>query len=255
MQCNIDEVALLIKERNIDILCISESWLLPHTSDAFVNLPNYNIFRCKYGRGGGVCIYVKAVLSANVSDLKVPRQTGIEDIWVTVQCRNLPAIVIGCMYRHPKVPAATFNYLQDALRIARMRNKVLFILGDFNDNLFASDNKLSEIIKNNKLTQIIINKPTRVTATSSTLLDLPNTNKSEIIKSWDVVPHEIGDHELISTTVNITKPKRQPVVRSFRYLGNYTKDSFCIKLLQKTQYFNEIMDTDDVNMQFLRKIL
>ncbi len=75
-----------------------------------------------------------------------------------------------------------------------MRNKALFILCDFSDNLSASDNKLSKIIKDNKLIQIM-NKPTRVTATSSTLLDI--TNKSEIIKSWDVVPHEIGDHKLI----------------------------------------------------------
>ena len=248
MQNNIDEVVLLTKERNIDILCVSESWLLPHTPDIFVNLPNYNIFRCDSGRGGGVCIYVKDVLSANVIDLKVPRQTGIEDIWVTVQCRKLPAIVIGCMYRHPKAPVATFGYIQDVLRMICMRNKASFILGDFNDNLFANDNKLNKIIKNNKLTQII-NKPTRITATSSTLLDLVITNKPDIINSWDVVPQEIGDHDLISITVNITKPKRPPVVRSFRQLGNYTKDAFCFKLLQKTQYFNEIMDTDDVNTQ------
>ncbi len=123
MQCNINEIELLAKERNIDILCISESWFLPHTPDAFVNLPNYNIFRCDSGRGGGVCIYVKDILSANVIDLKIPRQTDIEDIWVTVQCRKLLAIVIGCIYRHPIAPVATFDYIQDVLRVACMRKK------------------------------------------------------------------------------------------------------------------------------------
>lgn len=241
-------MTLLTKERNIDILCISESWLLPHTPDVFVNLPNYNLFRCDSGRGGGVCIYVRDVLSANVIDLKVPRQTGIEDIWVTIQCRKLPAIVVGCMYRHPKAPAATFGYIQDVLRLVCMRNKASFILGDFNDNLFANDNKLNKIIRNNKLTQVI-NKPTRVTATSSTLLDLVITNKPDIVNSWDVVPLEIGDHDLISITVDITKPKRPSIVRSFRHLRNYSKDAFCFKLLQNTQFFNAIMDTDDVNTQ------
>ncbi len=220
MQCNINEVELLTKEKNIDILCISESWLLPHTPDTFVNLPNYNIFRCDRGSGGDVCIYVKDILSANVIDLNIPRQTGIEDIWVTVQCRKLPGIVIGCIYRHLKAPVATFDYIQDVLRVACMRKKASFILGDFNNNLFANDNKLNKIIKNNKLTQTIT-KPTRVTATSSTLLDLTITNRP----AWAVLPLEITDNDLISITVDISKPKRPPVVRSFRYLGNYTKDS------------------------------
>lgn len=248
MQCNLDEVSLLIKDRNIDILCISESWLLPHTPDTFVNIPNYNIVRCDGGLGGGVCIYVKDTLSANVIDLKVPRQTGIEDIWITVQCRKLPAIVVGCIYRHPKAPVATFGYIQDVLRLACMRKKALFILGDLNDNLFANDNKLDKIIKNNKLTQII-NKLTRVTATSSTLLDLVITNKPELINSWDVVPYEVGDHDLLSVTIDVSKPKRPAVVRTFRTLKNYSKDAFCFKILEYTQYFNAIMDTDDVNTQ------
>ncbi len=122
-------------------------------------------FRCDKGRGGGVCIDVKDVLSAVVIDLKIPRQTGNEDRRVTVQCRKLPALAIGCMYWHPKGPAATFNYIQDILRIACMRNKALFILGDFNDNVFASD-KFSKTIENKKKITPFINKSMRVTATT-----------------------------------------------------------------------------------------
>ncbi len=84
----------------------------------------------------------------------------------------------------------------------------------FNDNVFANDKKLDKIVKNNKLTQIT-NKPTRVTSTLPILLDHAITNRPEIIKSWDVVPQEVVDHDLISITVNITKPKRPSVVRSF----------------------------------------
>ncbi len=126
MQYNIDEMALVIKERNIDILCISETWLFPHTPDAFVNLPNFNMFRCDSGRGGGVRIYVKDILHANVIDSMVPRQTSIEDIWITVECRKLPAIVIGCMYQYPKAPVVTFSYIQNVLRLACMKKKNIF---------------------------------------------------------------------------------------------------------------------------------
>ena len=81
------------------------------------------------------------------------------------------------------------------------------------------------------------------------MLDLVITNKPDVISSWDVAPQEVGDHDLLSITVDITKPKRLPVLRTFRNLRNYTTDALCFKLLQNTQYFNAIMDTDNVNTQ------
>ena len=75
-----DEIILLTKDRNIDVLCVSESWLLPDIPDAYVNIPGYKIFRCDSGRGGGVCIYAKNVLSTNIINLYVPKQMGIKDL-------------------------------------------------------------------------------------------------------------------------------------------------------------------------------
>ena len=128
-----------------------------------------------------------------------------------------------------------------------MKNKALFILGDFIDNVLAKD-KISKIIENNKLTQMV-DKPTGVTPTSSTLLYFVITNKPDIIHSCDVVQQEIPDHDLISITVDISKPKRQPVVRTFCNLGKYTKEAFCLRLLQNKQSFNMILQTDDMNTQ------
>ena len=61
IMANKDEIDLLIKERNTDILCVSETWLSPETPDEHIAISNYNIFRCDRGRGGGVCIYVRDV--------------------------------------------------------------------------------------------------------------------------------------------------------------------------------------------------
>ncbi len=245
---SIDEVRLLVKERNIDVFCVGESWLLPNLPDVYVSIPGYKIFRCDNGRGGGVCIYVRDILTVNMMNLNVSKQEGIEDVWVTVQCRKLPSIIIGCVYRHPKAPSATFDYIQDILKTLIFRDKALFILGDFNDNLLAKDNKMTKIMKICKLTQLV-NKPTRVTHTSSTLLDLVITNKPNNVLSCDVVPHEIADHDLTSIIVDIRKPKKLPVVRTFRHLGNYNKDDFCLRLIQNSENFNMILDTDNVNTQ------
>ncbi len=130
---------------------------------------------------------------------------GIEDLFITVQCRKLPAIIIGCRYRHPKAPASAFEYIQDMFRLIYTRNKTFFILGDFNDNLLVGKNKISKIIKSNKLTQIT-DKPTRVTSTSSTLLDLATANRPDTVSSWDVVPQEVADHDLISIVMDIRTP-------------------------------------------------
>ncbi len=50
---------------------------------------------------------------------------------------------------------------------------------------------------NNKLTQII-DKPTRITSTSATLLDLVIANNPGIVLNHVVVPQVIADHDLIS---------------------------------------------------------
>ena len=229
-------------------MCVSESWLPQNLPDTHVNIPGYNVYRCDKGRGGGVCIYAKNVLTVNHIKLNLTKQVDVEDVWISVQSRKLPAIIIGCMYRHPKASVTTFEYIQDVLRLIIMKNKTFFVLGDFNDNLLVSDSKVSKVINSNKLTQII-DKPTRVTATSSTLLDLAITNKPDTVLSHDVVPQEVADHDLISITVDIRKPKRSPVIKTFRHLGLYTKDNLCFKLLQKTDDFNKILNSDDVNMQ------
>ena len=118
-----DEVKLLIQERNIDVLCISETWLLPHTPDYYVNISDFNVFRCDQGRGAGTCIYVRDTLKSNVLSLDIIRPPDIEDVWVTVQCRKLPAIIVGCMYRHPKALAASFEYIENVFRLLSVKKK------------------------------------------------------------------------------------------------------------------------------------
>ncbi len=64
-----------------------------------------------------------------------------------------------------------------------------------------------------------------------------------------MVPQEIAGHDLISIVIDGSKPKRLPIIRTFRHLGNYSNDAFCSRLLQKIHCFNRILLTDDVNTQ------
>ncbi len=126
------------------------------------------------------------------------------------------------MHRHPYTctPAVVFDHIQVVLKTVCMKNMAVYVLGDFNDNLFANNKTNEQFHENNKLIQLV-NKPTRVMPMSSTLSDFIVTNKSDAVSSCDVVPQEISDHDLISIVVDISKPKRQPVVRNFRHFGDY----------------------------------
>ena len=57
--CHILEIEIMLNEQNIDILCVSETWMYPSIKDDFIHVPGYNIYRQDYGRGGGVCLLVK----------------------------------------------------------------------------------------------------------------------------------------------------------------------------------------------------
>lgn len=239
---------MLIRNRNVDILCISETWLLPHTPDRYIHIPDYNVFRCDKGHGGGACIYVRSNLNCKLLTKEINKPNGIEEVWLNVQCRKLPSIIVGCIYRHPKGSVETFNYLNEVLKLMNLRNKPLYVLGDLNDDQLSTGNKLSKIINTNKLNQII-DKPTRITPTSATTLDLIIVNKPESIIHSDVVPKIVGDHELISVKINMKKPKRVPVCKTFRQMSNYDATTFCNLLLDKDYALNQIMATDDVDEQ------
>ena len=234
--------------RDIDVLCIGETWIEPNIEDSHLSIPGYKIFRCDYGRGGGVCVYVKSDLSATLINLDTAKVPGIEDLWITVQSRKLPSVIIGCIYRHPKSPSSTFDILLDKFRTIVLRKKPVFILGDINDNQLVPNSRLSKIINTCKLTQLI-DKPTRITENSKTLLDVIITNNPNMVKMSDVIPGPIADHELITVNINIDKPKRKPIKKTFRCQRNYNADEFCLSLMNEERNFAPIINTDDVHLQ------
>lgn len=59
----IDEFRYVFETSYIDIICISETWFDSNTTDSYVSLNGYNVFRNdRKGFAGGVVIYVKKEL-------------------------------------------------------------------------------------------------------------------------------------------------------------------------------------------------
>ena len=146
------------------------------------------------------------------------------------------------LYRHPKPLTQTYDYISDLIKHVSLKDKPFYILGDFNDNILCDSSKMRQIISNAKLTQVI-SKPTRITPTSATLIDLIITNKSQSIL------HSVADHELITVTVNLKKPKRPPTIKTFRDLTTYSPDLLSCLLKQQSYNLNKIFTTDNVDTQ------
>ncbi len=172
---------------------------------------------------------------------------GVEDIHLNVQYRKFPSIIIGCLCRHPKSSVQTFEYIGEILNLTSLTSKTFYVSGYFNDDLLSVNSNLKKILAKPKLSQVI-DKPTRVTSLSAALLNIVITNKCKTILHSDVVPCPIADHDLITATVNIRKPKRKPAMtKTTRQLANYSPLYLCNLLGNESNNLIQIFNTDDVN--------
>ena len=143
--CHLDEVKCLLKTRNIDILCITETWLESNIKDCLVTISDYAIFRCDLSSGGGVCVYVRDNLSAKLIKSDYSQIPGMEEIWLNIQYKYFPSLILGCVYRHPKASHNTYEELYTRLSTMSLCKKPVFLLGDLNDNQLVANNKLSKL--------------------------------------------------------------------------------------------------------------
>ena len=92
----------MLAKEDVDVFCVTETWLVPSMENNFVQIDGYKMFRKDRGqRGGGVCIYVK-------NEYETRRMNSfedgdeIDDVWINVQVRKTKSFIIGAIYTPPK---------------------------------------------------------------------------------------------------------------------------------------------------------
>ena len=236
----------MLKDEDVDILCLTETWLAPNIDSNFIQIDGYELFRKDRGkRGGGTCIYAKnEYITRSLKTIGTGDE--VDDVWITVQVRKTKSFIVGAIYRPPKASNQSISYIESKLQIAANLKKNMYVLGDFNVNQLKR-NKLGPIIKKLKLEQLI-EEPTRITEDSSTLLDLIITNNRSSVLSTNVC-ESITDHQEISCLITVRKEKRKPVILTFRTKENYSRDSLKQELWNRVPLLNNMRNTDDVNIQ------
>ena len=98
--------------------------------------------------GGGMCAYVQNSLKVKVlREITNTSQSGLQQLWLSLQHKKLKSLVICVVYRPPKTPISCLrNELIPAYTHAVMLSKDILITGDLNCNLL-DDSILSQALR------------------------------------------------------------------------------------------------------------
>lgn len=195
------EISTILNNNNapFHIFGFSESWLTDLNFDYEVTIPGYgliNQFR-KHAKETGLLIYISD--SIKYKRLFHLEKYKIECVWFEICIKHSASILIGFIYRHPDENIHWYENFSDMIDAVLLESKDYFILGDFNIDLFKSNTTWNDKIQLCNLEQMVTT-PTRVTATSQTLIDhIYASNTAHIIEVC-VPIYACSDHYPICIT-------------------------------------------------------
>ena len=178
------EALIFSLPRKPDIIAITKTWVTPHYSGPYNNLDNYILVQNprKNLKSGGVAFYIKNNLQLTViDDLSIINEKVFESIFVKIELKH-DTITCGTIYRSPMTDSTSNQQLISNLRsvLSHLKpNTKCFIYIDFNYDLLQAENRYtSKFIETmfDHCFYSLINKPTRITSFSATVLDHVWTN-------------------------------------------------------------------------------
>jgi len=172
---HIDELRVLLVDNPLDIFSINEMRLDNSVSDDEVYIPGYDIIRRDRehnGRfGGGVCIYVRSninfSLRPDLSDIH------LENICIEIRKPRSKPYLIATWYRPPN-SSTEISHFESFVGKLDANNVEFYLMDDLNCNLVSPQLDINTVLLTNiadiyNLHQLI-DSPTRITNTSSTLI-------------------------------------------------------------------------------------
>lgn len=240
-----DEFRLIFENSLIDIICVSETWLNENTSDSFIKLNGYKLYRAdRKTRGGGVAIFVKSNISCRFK-YKSDVNDDIEYIFVEIESYG-HKMLVGCVYR-PNKYIDTATFLSKFENIAEPYEELL-IAGDFNSNLLE-ETILSDDMLQLGLVPVNTDVPTHFTGTCSTLLDIFFVNFTSKIYKYDQLSAPcFSHHDLIYTSYNFSLHRKTEHIsyRDFKNIDYELLESYFFSINWNSMFYYQSVD-DQLN--------
>lgn len=226
-----NEFRNLILEQDFDVIAVTETWLSDAVDSDVVEIPGYQFLRKdRKGRGGGVGAYVRNSFHYQVVNVDSPVSENLEYLLFQIKIQS-KKIIIGTFYRPPNTNLSScIDDFDNILSTICPMSDELFCMGDFNVNFFNLNNPLNNCFGSYGLTQIV-SEPTRITGTTSTLIDLIFTTNLEAIQDVGTLSTDnFSDHRLVFTNLKIITSKMSPKKISYRCFRNFDLDLFLMDL-------------------------
>ena len=203
LNSHINGLKLLLSSFNLnfDIISITESRItksnLPTSN---IHIPGYNIEQTPTEScAGGTLIYISQKISyKSRPDLQIYHPKHLESTFIEILLPNKSIFIIATVYKHPPMKPYSFNTSFSQLLQKITENKKTIITGSFNLNLLnyakniGTFEFLESVFSSNFTPQI--NFPTRITGTSSTIIDNILINSQENVYTSGNLTTSISDH-------------------------------------------------------------
>lgn len=201
---HIDELNALLEQLDyfFDVIAITETRITVNTIPNNYDIPNFTyVMTNTEAEAGGTAIYIKNDISYTVrNDLQTTfyKSGLLESSFIEIMTPSNSNTIIGCIYKHPKLPKAEFSkqFCRSLLDKINHERKQAILLGDFNIDLLEENKKevteFLDILSSHSFYPTIT-LPTRITEHSETLIDNIFTNIDTNIQSGNLAVG-ISDH-------------------------------------------------------------
>ena len=169
LKSKVDELNLIITAKNVDIVCLTETWLSSEIEDDLVNVSGYTLTRNDRLRrkGGGTALYIRKDINFVVRNIVGCMPPEIEGTFVDFPGFNM---AILCLYMPPRLNSATQNEAKICIddiidnHAKDFPSRKMMVLGDFNDfdvTRISDDHNFTDVVDkptrgNNFLDHILI---------------------------------------------------------------------------------------------------
>jgi hypothetical protein len=222
------------------VIGLTETWLTDLNCDLY-DLDDYvHHKQIRNGkRGGGVSIFAAKNLDSIFREDICYLDTFIEVIFIEIPKLSsglASDCIIGTVYRPPNTDLQKFNEkLSDILSCLRVENKIIYIMGDFNINILASESHAptSEFLEDMYSYGLfpVISKPTRMTQDTMTLIDNIFTNDIASQQNYQgIFFTDISDHFPIFLIKSKTKCASQVNTFPRRVINEKSLNTFQYEL-------------------------
>ena len=232
---NYDDLYELISEfpHPFDLVCLSETKLKNNTH-VNIQIRGYQFVHVdSASNAGDMGIYISDNNELNHASPYSITVDGCENIWISINTNTSQKYLIGLIYRHPKSNVFEFTAkFNECLQKVNGANIKCIVLGDY--NIYLLNNTAASVISYLHMlnSNALIFKSTRVTETSSTLIDHIYCNDI----NCDIVPgvynYEISDHFPIFASIRNVKekPSLKPAVNEYRSMVKFEPLKYCNSL-------------------------